>query len=65
MPKLELTEPEADLLREIAEEWLSDLRVEIGHTDNLDYREGLKKKEALLHHVLDRLGVPVTVPSRP
>ena len=55
MPKLELTAPEADLLREIAEEWLSDLRVEIGHTDNLDYREGLKRKEALLRDVLVRL----------
>jgi hypothetical protein len=58
MPKLELTEPEADLLREIVEEWLSDLRVEIGHTDNLDYRERLKRQEAVLRDVLDRLGAP-------
>jgi hypothetical protein len=65
MQKLELTGPETVLLREIAEEWLSDLRVEIGHTDNLDYREGLKRKEALLRDVLERLGAPVTVPSRP
>jgi hypothetical protein len=58
MPKLELTEPEADLLREIVEEWLSDLRVEIGHADNLDYRERLKRQEAVLRDVLDRLGAP-------
>jgi hypothetical protein len=65
MPTLELTRSEADLLHEIAEEWLSDLRVEIGHTDNLDYREGLKRKEALLRDILERLGAPVTAPSRP
>ena len=42
MPKLDLTGPEAELLRELAEEWLADLRVEIGHTDSKDYREALK-----------------------
>ncbi len=32
MLKVELSEPEAELLREVAEEWLSDLRMEIGAT---------------------------------
>jgi len=61
--QLELTEPEAELLREVAEEWLSDLRVEIGPNDSLDYREALKGKESLLRDVLERLAVPVRVPS--
>jgi len=61
--QLELTEPEAELLREVAEEWLSDLRMEIGATDSLDYREALKGKESLLRDVLERLAVPVRVPS--
>jgi hypothetical protein len=61
--KLELTDPEAELLREVAEEWLSDLRMEIGATDSLDYREALKWKESLLRDVLQRLAAPVTVPS--
>lgn len=64
MPALELTWPEADLLHEIVEEWLSDLRVEIGHTDNLDYRERLKRQEALLRDILGRLGAPVTASSQ-
>jgi len=64
MPKLELTGPEAELLRELAEEWLSDLRGEIAHTDRKDYREALKRKESLLDGILERLGAPVTVPSR-
>jgi hypothetical protein len=62
MPKLELTPAQAELLREIADEWLSELRVEIGHTDNTDYREALKWKESLLRDVIERLGAPVTVP---
>ncbi len=64
MPKLELTQAEAELLREIAEEWLSDLRVEIGHTDKLEYREGLKAKEALVKHVLETLSTPALTTSR-
>ena len=65
MTKIELSGPEAQLLRELAEEWLDDLRVEIGHTDNKDYRDALKWKESLLHDILERLGAPVTVPSGP
>ncbi len=65
MPKLELTLPEADLLREIVGEWLIDLRVEIGHTDNLDYRDRLKRQEELLRDILDRLGASVTASSHP
>ena len=63
MLKLELTDPEAGLRREVAEEWLSDLRGEIGATDSLDYREALKGKESLMLGVLERLGARVTAPS--
>jgi hypothetical protein len=65
MPKLELSLPEADLLHEIVQEWLFDLRTEIGHTDNLEYRERLKRQEAVLRDILDRLGAPVTASSHP
>jgi len=58
MLQLELTAEEAELLREIAEEWLSDLRVEISATDRVTYRQGLKKKAALLRGIVDRLGAP-------
>jgi hypothetical protein len=55
MPRLELTGPEAELLRAVAEEWLSDLRMEISSTDRLDYREALKRKESLLRDIVRRL----------
>ena len=64
MPKLELSGPEAVLLRELAEEWLADLRVEIGHTDSKDYREALKRRESLLRDILERLEATVTAPAR-
>jgi len=59
MRQLELTEPELDLLREIAEEWLSELRMEIAATDSASYRDGLKARESLLHDILARLGAAV------
>jgi len=65
MPILELTGPEAELLQQLAEEWLSDLRMEIASTDRLDYREALKWKESLLRDVLERLGTAIKVPSLP
>jgi hypothetical protein len=47
----------------LAEEWLSDLRMEIGATDSLDYREALKGKESPMRDVLERLAASVTVSS--
>ena len=64
MTRLELTEPEAELLRELAEEWLSELRAEIAGTDNADYRQGLKRRESLVRAIVERLSSPVTAPSR-
>ena len=42
---------------------LIDLCVEIGHTDNLDYRGRLKRQEEPLRDILDRLGASVTASS--
>ena len=57
--ELRMTEPEAALLTEILLADLSDLLMEIARTDNRAMREGLKKREALLRGILDRLEVPV------
>ncbi len=59
MPKLELTATDAELLVEMAEEWLWDLRQEVRHTDAPDYRDRLKSKAALLERVLEELTVGV------
>jgi hypothetical protein len=44
-----------DLLVEIVEEYLGDLRVEIGDTDNFDYRSKLKAEEKAVREILDTL----------
>lgn len=43
MIQLDLTKEEKDILTEIMENGLSDLRMEITDTDSLDFREMLKK----------------------
>jgi hypothetical protein len=55
MIRLELTTGEAETLREVCEDTLSDLRMEIGGTDKMEYREALKAKEALLKRLIERL----------
>lgn len=55
MVRIELTSEEADVLRETLESDLSDLRMELADTDNIEFRAILKKKEAPLKQLLDRL----------
>lgn len=55
MCDLRLTQTEGDMLRKILESYLSDLRVEIAHTDLKDYRETLKAEETFIKELLDRL----------
>lgn len=61
MIRMELTSEEETTLREICEEYLSDLRMEIAGTDRAEFREGLKAREALLKRLLERLPEPVPV----
>ena len=61
--ELRLTEPETKMLKEILNADLSDLLMEIARTDNRSMREGLKKREALLRGILDRLEIPVVQAS--
>jgi len=56
MVRLELDRQQAEMLREMLESYLGDLRMEISQTDQMDFREDLKKKEALLKDVIERLG---------
>jgi hypothetical protein len=55
MTHFELTQEEAGVLREVLESYLSDLRMEIGGTENMNFREMLKKKEVFLMEILRRL----------
>ena len=56
MIHLELTKEEKEMLIDILENDLSDLRMEITDTDSLDFREMLKKQKEVLKKVLETLG---------
>jgi hypothetical protein len=55
MTRVELTAKELTMLTELLESSLSELRTEIAHTDNRDYRLGLKEREKFLEDFLKRL----------
>jgi hypothetical protein len=56
MTQIELTPEESSMLEEILMHYLTDLRMEIGSTENMDFREGLKKREEFLKRLLRQLG---------
>ena len=55
MIHLNLTNEEKDILAEVLENDISDLRMEITDTDNKDFREALKKQKEVLKNVLETL----------
>ena len=55
MIQLDLSRQEAETLVAILEHELSDLSYEIANTDSLDFRDGLRKKKAVLSKVLEEL----------
>lgn len=55
MGTINLTEKEQQLLIEILEREIPDLRDEIWHTDDHDYRESLKERERRINDLLGRL----------
>ena len=58
MIELNLAGDEIELMREVLEIYLSDLRMEIADTDRLEFRERLKERKHVIVKVLDAL--PVT-----
>lgn len=55
MIHLEITQEEKEILIDILENDLSDLRMEITDTDKMDFREMLKKQKEVLKKVLETL----------
>ncbi|HET7293430.1 MAG TPA: hypothetical protein VFM88_13475 [Vicinamibacteria bacterium] len=55
MVRIELTEKEAERLRELCEAQLSDLRMEIAATDSVEFRAGLKQDAGLLRSLIEQL----------
>jgi hypothetical protein len=61
--RITMTQGEAVALREILNSYLSDLRMEIADTDSMQFREGLKRQEALLQKLLVQLDAAVSSPD--
>src|SRR5690606_5754739 len=55
MVELRLDDEARRVLADTLEIYLSDLRMEISHTDRLDFRNMLKKKRSILESVLQQL----------
>ena len=52
---IDITSEEAGMLKEILESYLSDLRMEISSTENMNFREEMKKREELLKRLIQHL----------
>jgi hypothetical protein len=55
MIKLELTDDEAKILRNVIENYTSHLEVEIHRTEKREFREALEAREKFLHSMVGRL----------
>ena len=57
MVNIAFTREETEVMQEMLESYLSDLRFEIGDTKKKAFRDELKKREALLKGVLGQLSL--------
>ena len=63
MPQITISDQDANILRELLNAKLVDLRRETSHTDSPRFRATLYQVEATLQRVLDQLPNDVTVGS--
>jgi hypothetical protein len=56
MAQLNLENEEQKTLSEVLKAVISDLSMEISHTDQQDYRDVLKKKKQTLSGIVEKLG---------
>lgn len=56
---LHLTDDDVTLLQEILDSAFRDLRFEVGDTDNHEYKQELKQREAAIKALLDQVGGPI------
>jgi hypothetical protein len=61
--QINLTQEEAAALSGVLSSYLSDLRMEIADTDSMQFREDLKRQEALLSSLLERLEADLASPG--
>ena len=61
MVTLRLNDERTDLLKQVLEVSLSELHMEIAHTDSWEYREMLKDRETAIKEILHELALSQTV----
>jgi hypothetical protein len=52
---IQVADDEAEILKSVLEEYISDLRMEVANTDSMDLREELKRKEEFLKRLAAQL----------
>ncbi|MGK0289077.1 MAG: acetolactate synthase small subunit [bacterium] len=60
MIQIDLSTEETDVMKQVLEEYISDLRMEIADTDTSTFKRQLKKKKEVVLKILDLL---VEVPA--
>ena len=55
MQRLELTQEELDVLREVLTHCTSEIDVEVFRTDTRDFKEMLKHRREILEHILSKV----------
>jgi len=55
MISLDLTAIECEILADVLDNYLSDLRMEIAATDSMDFRDKLKNRKSVVEKVLGTL----------
>jgi hypothetical protein len=63
--QITLTPEEAATLRDVLSSYLSDLRMEVADTDSSQFRENLKREEAMLKRLLQQLDTELAAPGAP
>jgi hypothetical protein len=61
--QITLTQEEAAALRGVLSNYVSDLRMEVADTDSMQFREDLKRQEALLKKLLQQLDAELAAPG--
>lgn len=64
MFQMELSEEERITLKNLLENCLADLRMEIIQTDNINYKMMLKNRKAILLKMQQSLSIPIDQPKK-
>ena len=59
MAAIEFSDIEATTLRDVVQNYLTELHTEISHTDDREFKEALRRRQALLVNAVEKLAAAV------